>query len=192
MVIIELKVLFVNGFNALKMFLVLLHFTKSSNGQRVFPDHPTFYSTYKLMDNKDHYVYTDKFSIDVVDLTKINLATKEDRLYNIDKWAQLFKATTWEDIKMLAAQDVYISKAGETYYEITADEHERQLAEAREDVLRRERATKRREEKLLKELAEVTQNLESASKELDVTRLAMTEKDQRIAELEAQLAEKKK
>ena len=37
----------------------------------VFPDHPTFYSTYILMDNKDHYVYTDKFSIGVVDLTKM-------------------------------------------------------------------------------------------------------------------------
>ena len=78
---------------------------------------------------------------------------------------------------MLAKQDLYISKAGETYFEITADEHERQLAEAREDVLRRERATKRREEKLLKELAEKDRSI--------------AERDSRIAELEALLAEKK-
>ena len=36
---------------------------------------------------------------------------------------------------MLAKQDVFINKAGETYFEITADEHERQLAEAREDAI---------------------------------------------------------
>ena len=77
---------------------------------------------------------------------------------------------------MLAKQDVYISKAGETYFEISADEHERQLAEAREDVLRRERATKRREKELLTALDERDRRI--------------AEKDQRIAELKALLAEK--
>ena len=139
----------------------------------LFRDHPSFYSTYRLMDTKDHYPYTNKLSIGVVDLTRIDLATEEDRSYNIDKWAKLFKAETWEDIKMIAKQDVFISKAGETYYEITANEHERQLAEGREDVLRRERARKRREDRLLNDLAQSRQEL--------------ADRDRRIKSLEAQI-----
>ena len=76
---------------------------------------------------------------------------------------------------MIAKQDVFINKAGETYFEITADEHERQLAEGREDVLRRERARKRREDKLMRELAQSRQDL--------------SEKEQIIATLEARLAQ---
>ncbi len=37
---------------------------------------------------------------------QIKFATAEDKRYNIDKWAKLFKAKTWEEIKMLAKQDI--------------------------------------------------------------------------------------
>ncbi|MBR5969419.1 MAG: hypothetical protein IK016_03635, partial [Lachnospiraceae bacterium] len=87
-----------------------------------------------------------------------------------------------EDIKMIAKQDVFISKAGETYYEITANEHERQLAEGREDVLRRERARKRREVKLINDLAQSRQDLEQSQKDL-------ADRDRRIETLEAQIAQ---
>ena len=155
----------------------------------IFEDHPSFYSTYKLTDTTDHYVYTDKFSIGVVDMSKIDLATKKDRQYNIDRWAKLFKAQTWEDIKMLAKQDVYISKAGETYFEISADEHERQLAEAREDVLRRERATKRREQELLRSLDAAHNELEKKDQRIAEHEQRIAEKDQRIAEKDQRIAE---
>ena len=46
-------------------------------------------------------LYSDKLRLSVVDLTKIDMATKEDKAYHIDYWASLFKATTWEEIKML-------------------------------------------------------------------------------------------
>ena len=100
-------------------------------------------------------------------------------------------------MKMLAKQDVYISKAGETYFEISADEHERQLAEAREDVLRRERATKRREQELLRSLDAAHNELEKKDQRIaeHEQRIAeheqrIAEKDQRIAELEALLGRK--
>ena len=148
----------------------------------LFDSHPSFYATYKLMDTKDHFVYTDKFSIGVVDLTRIDLASAEDRHYNIDKWAKLFKAKTWEDIKMLAKQDVFFSKAGETYFEITADEHERQLAEGREVALLLERGQKR----LMKELKS---DLKNTSTKLQRAHKRIAEQDKRIAELEALLAQ---
>lgn len=104
----------------------------------LFPDHPVFYSTYKLTDIKTHHVFTDKLSIRVLDLTNIYLATEEDKRYNIDKWAKLFKAKTWEEIKMLAAQDVNLNAAAATIYQLSEDERIQLECEAREDFLLRQ------------------------------------------------------
>lgn len=63
----------------------------------LFPGHPEFFSTYKMMNIKNYHKYSDKFTIHVLDLTKTDLAEKEDKYYHLDKWAKLFKALTWED-----------------------------------------------------------------------------------------------
>lgn len=44
----------------------------------------------------------------MVDLTHINLAKNEDKLWEIDKWAALFKAKTWEDISMITSVNTTI------------------------------------------------------------------------------------
>ena len=49
-------------------------------------------------------MYSDKFTLSVVNLSCINLATEEDRAYGIDYWAAMFKAKTWEEVKKLAKQ----------------------------------------------------------------------------------------
>lgn len=54
------------------------------------------------VNEKNYRIYSDKFRLSVLDLTQIDLATAEDRAYRIDRWAALFKATTWEELKMLA------------------------------------------------------------------------------------------
>ncbi|MDE5865947.1 MAG: Rpn family recombination-promoting nuclease/putative transposase, partial [Lachnospiraceae bacterium] len=75
-----------------------------------FNECPEFYATNKLLNVKNHHVYSDKLTLNVVDLSRIDLATEEDKEYHIDYWAKLFKATTWEEIKMLAAKDQYIDE----------------------------------------------------------------------------------
>ena len=59
---------------------------------------PEFYSTYKLINIKNHEVYSDNLTLSVVDLNQIKLATDEDKTYHIDYWASLFKADSWEGI----------------------------------------------------------------------------------------------
>ena len=71
-----------------------------------FPEYPEFYSTYKLLNIKNHNLYSDKFILHVVDLTHIELATDEDKAYGIVLWAKLFKSTTWEEIKMIAKNTI--------------------------------------------------------------------------------------
>lgn len=125
----------------------------------LFPDVPEFYATFKMMNVKNHMVYSDKFVLCVINLTCINLATEEDKFYQIDRWASLFKATTWEEIHMLAAQNEYIKEASNTIYQISAEERIRQQCEAREDFLRREKEKERR-------FREAEENLAKAEAEL--------------------------
>ena len=113
----------------------------------LFDDSPEFFANYYLMNIKNHRKYSDKLRISVIDLTKINLATEEDRAYQIDRWAALFKANTWEELKMLAKTNQYIEEAVATIRQLTQEEKIRQQCEAREDYYRR---TAGREELLRK------------------------------------------
>ena len=56
----------------------------------------------------------------MVDLTHINLATKEDRAYGIEHWARLFKASTWEELKMIANGSQVLTEASKALYQLNA------------------------------------------------------------------------
>lgn len=57
----------------------------------LFKDYPEFYATHKLINVKNHHIYSDNFILSVVDLSRIDLATEEDKAYQIDYWASLLK-----------------------------------------------------------------------------------------------------
>lgn len=105
----------------------------------LFPEHPEFFGMYKLMNVKDHFLYSDKLTLGVVDLKHIELATEEDKAFQIDYWAKLFKATTWEEIKMIAEKNEYMAEATQALYEYNSDYVIRQKCEAREDYERYQR-----------------------------------------------------
>ena len=150
----------------------------------LFPDVPEFYAKNMLMNVKNHWIYNDKFTLSVVDLSRIELATEEDKAYHIDYWARLFKAKTWEDIKMLAEKNEYLQEAAQSVYMANAEEIVRQKCRAREDAERHERTMKRDMNRLKKENATVKK--ENAAMKQENAAMAT-----RIAELEAQLAQKK-
>ena len=151
----------------------------------LFKEHEKFYATYRLLEEKDYYPYTDKLQIGVVDLTRIDLATTEDQEYNIDKWARLFKAKTWEDIRMVAAKNRMIDDAATTIYQLTADERIRQQCEAREDYLRRQRGIQEMLEEQRQQLAEKDQKLTEQEQQL-------TEKDRQLTAMKSELEEANK
>ena len=148
-----------------------------------FDEHPKFYSRYMLSEVDNHYIYNDKFTVGTLDLTNIHLATDTDKAYNIDKWARLFKAQTWEDIKMLAKQYEAIDDAATTIYQISEDDRIRYECWAREDYEKRQRALNRKleqKDEIIRQDKEIIQQ----SKE------TINDMAKRIAELEAKLAEK--
>ena len=75
----------------------------------------------------------------MLELNQIELATDEDRLYGIDHWARLFKAKTWEDLRMVVEKNKYMSAAAKEMYERNSDEIIQEQCQAREEYLQHER-----------------------------------------------------
>lgn len=104
----------------------------------------------------------------MVDLSRIDLATEEDKQYHLDYWAALFKATTWEEIKMLASKDEYLNEASKTIYQMSADEMIRKQCRDREeyyeDIRSYERAIAKRDQALAEKDAQIKQLLTEIEK----------------------------
>ena len=135
----------------------------------LFPDNPEFYATYMFMNRKNHKIYTDKVRLSVLDLKQIEMATDEDISYQIHYWAKLFKAATWEEIKMLVKENEALEQAAETAYVLSADEQIRLQCEAREEYFREQRYVQRRLEHLEdveKELQQKEESLRQTNEKL--------------------------
>lgn len=105
----------------------------------------------------------------MVNLNQIELATEEDKTHNIDYWARLFKAKTWEDIKMFAKDNEYLQEAAESLYVANADEIIRQQCRARADAERLQR-TLERDKRLLEEKVQ-EQAAQLNEKDAEITKL---------------------
>ncbi len=97
----------------------------------LFNEQPEFYATYKMLNVKNHQIYSDNFVLSVVNLTRIDLATEEDKKYHIDDWARLFKATTWEEVKKMADQNEYLEAASQSIFLYNTDEQIRKMCRDR-------------------------------------------------------------
>ena len=142
----------------------------------------------------------------MVDLTRINMATKEDKLYGVDKWAAFFKADKWEDIIMLADQMPSLQTSVETLYQLNTDEQIRETCDRFIRAENRERGYKnwiasqaeelaaQKEELANKDAVIANKDAELAAQkeELAAQKEELADKDAVIAELKRQLAEAKK
>ena len=155
------------------------------------------HATYKLLNVKNHNVYTDKFIINVVDLTRINMATKEDKLYGVDKWAAFFKADKWEDIIMLADQMPSLQTSVETLYQLNTDEQIRETCDRFIRAENRERGYKNWIASQAEEIAKQKEELDAQKAELAVQKEELANKDaeneklkEEIERLKLQIAQK--
>ena len=154
------------------------------------PSHPEFYATYQMLNVKNHLLYSDKFTLSVVSLKHIDLATEEDKAYGIDYWAALFKAKTWEDLRMLAQNSEALQEAAANLYIANSDEIVRQQFRAREDAERRERTLERNNRLLKEEVAKHKKALLEKDGALAERDIALAEMGNALAEKDNALAEK--
>ena len=146
----------------------------------LFDDVPEFFSTHHLCNDRSGRLYTGNFSLSVLNLRRIELATEDDKKWKLDKWASLFKAKTWEDLRMIAAQDKEMMTASRVLYNKNQDEVARLWAQAHEDFLWEERVRKKRAEKVEKELANKELIIQSMDQEIQSKDQEIQSKDQEI------------
>ena len=149
----------------------------------LFPDAPEFYASYYLMNEKSHKIYSDKLRISVVDLTHIDLATDEDKLYGIDHWARLFKSRTWEDLKMLAENNPIIDEAASTIYSISQDNILLEQIRARDEAIAHENYVRRQMEEQAKQLDQKNKQINVLSKQRQEDSLLIESLRKEIEEL---------
>ena len=153
----------------------------------LFPQEPALYSKYMFTNVKTHTIYSDKLQLFVVDLTKIDHATDEDRFYGLHQWAKFFKATTWEEIKMLVEENKDLAEAAETAYKLSTDETIRQQCEAREDYYLYEQYRQKKFTQAEQMLARAEQKLANAEQKLTNTEQKLTNTEQKLTNAEQKL-----
>lgn len=120
-----------------------------------------------MLNEKTHRVFSDKLKISVLNLRKVEYATKDDSDYMIDYWAKVFKAKSWEELKMLAEKSEVMQEGIVTLRELTADEEVRMQMWAREDHNRIIRTYEHRIEGLETEVAQKDAELEQKDAEIE-------------------------
>lgn len=105
----------------------------------------------------------------MVDLNKTELATDEDKEYGIDRWAKLFKANTWEAVKMLAKDNDYMKEASKTIFELCADFEVKKRCWERE------------------EFEDYAERLAAAEAKLAEKEIALAQKDNALAQKDEEL-----
>ena len=170
-----------------------------------FPE--ILYSKYFLYDLQTGHKYSDKFGIYMLQLNQLGNPEDEEQMPEIYYWARLFKATTWEEIRMLAEKNESIKKSIVTLKELTADEQAKMQMEAREryrrdmvaaqDFVREEKEEEIKELKdnLLQSQEEIAKLQEESAKFQEENAKFQEENmemSQRIRYLEEQLAKANK
>ena len=152
----------------------------------LFPDFKEYFSSFRMMSEGSHKVFTDKFQLYTLCLPNLKHATKNDASFRRDMWGRYFKVKTWEELKAMA--DVYpvIEETAEEVYKCITDEAIRRRIEAREDYERRQRT-------LLWQLAEKDRQMAEKLAEKD-EQLAekLAEKDEQLAEKDSEIADLKR
>ncbi len=155
----------------------------------LFNGQTSFYSTYRMSDLKTGNVYSDKLTLAVVELNHIDMATEEDKAYGIDKWAALFKSTTWEEVKMLAQTDPYIESAAESMYSSVTEPWVLELCKKSQEEIDGDRHRRERLAEQDRQIAENEKQIAENEKQIAKNERQIAERDKEIAELKSQNAE---
>ncbi len=139
----------------------------------LFEDHPEFFAKYHVRNDKDNYLYTNNLNLYVIELNHTDMATPEDKDSHVDIWAKLFKATTWEEIKMITKDNPSLNSTAESIYMSNADINILEQCRAREDAIAHEKYQK-----------ELIESLNAAIADRDAT---IADNKALIAELQAKV-----
>lgn len=127
----------------------------------------------------------------MLDLPQINRTTEEDKCFGIDRWAALFRATTWEGLRMITKNNEYMDDGAQVLLTMSSDQTIRDMCYFRERAEIEEKYRNDLIKKQEAELATQSQTINMQANSLLEKDNTIAEKDRIIAELQAQLASQK-
>ena len=143
-------------------------------GFTLFEDNPEFLSEYMFINRKDMgQIYSDKIRITNVNLTRIDLADKDDERYGLTDWARLFKAERWEELIMLAEKNPVVDQAVSSIWYLSEDKKIRDEIWRREDNELIQRSIDEdlaKYEQLKKDMDNMQQKYDKTKQEYDKTK----------------------
>lgn len=151
----------------------------------LFKGEPKFFSRYAMRELESGYLYSSKFNLFVIDLSRIDLATAADVESGLAYWAKIFKAKTWEELKMVAemSKDEELEEASRILHEYNQHIEVIEQCIRRDEYVAHENYIKRQLEEKDRSLEEKDRSLEEKQKQLEAqARL--------IEQLQAELAKK--
>lgn len=101
----------------------------------LFEKETEFYSSFHILEDTRHFLYTDKMEFHVIKLPKLPEALR-DGCSSIELWAQFINAEQKEVFDMIAEKDPYIKSAYDHLQIISQDKQKRLEYEAREKAIR--------------------------------------------------------
>ena len=150
-------------------------------------DSEEFYSEYRLKNKKTGTDYTDGFSLRIVRMKRIDRATAEDKEWGIDKWVRLFKAKTWEEIKMIAEKNETQMDAAAVLYGANLDDVKRRHAQAYEDFVRWQKWGEQEKQGLITALDEAKEELNNTKDELSDTKEELNDTKEELSDTKEEL-----
>ena len=158
----------------------------------LFPKKPEFCALYKFMNTKNHNVFNDNLALYVIDLSKIELATEEDKQYGINHWASLFKATTWEEIRNMSTIDEYLEEATQEMRKLCANDEVRKRCRDRLEYYQDMKLQEKMVEKYKGEVVELEGNIAKLKGDVAELEADNASKDKYIQQLLQKIEELKK
>ncbi len=101
----------------------------------LFENSTGFYSRFHILEDSQHFIYTDKMEFHVIELPKLPKEWTED-CSNVELWAKFINAEKREEFDMIAEKDPYIKSAYDQLQIISRDKQKRFEYEAREKAIR--------------------------------------------------------
>ena len=142
----------------------------------LFDDHPEFFGKYQMRNARDGYLYNSNFNLYVIELNSTDIALEADKISGLDKWVNLFKASTWEEIRMITKDNPSMISTAESIYVSNSDKLIQKRCREREDFYFEQEA-----------IAQKIKQLEASNSEKDA---ALAEKDSELKEQASEIAEK--
>ncbi|WP_207638137.1 hypothetical protein, partial [Butyrivibrio fibrisolvens] len=124
------------------------------------------------------------------ELNHTEMATEEDKKHKIDTWAKLFKATTWEEIKMITSTNPSMNSTAEEIFAANSDFMIAEQCRVREDNIIHERRMKEALAEKDNKIAEQAEEISIKDDKIAEQAKELKEQAELIAILQKQLEEK--